>query len=84
MPLKQLDINTSLKKQEFRSTLNGVDYYFYFRFNKRANRWVINIYKDDKTPLVLGLFLQKNSAIAKNIVKEGLDSELKIFAFSEE
>jgi len=60
MVIKQLPVNSDIANYEFKTDLEGTRYIFTFRFNTRANRWIVDILQDDKTmilsgiPLVLG------------------------------
>ncbi len=43
-----------------RCRLDGKDYNFRMKWNERSQRWHMNIYADDETPLVLGIKLVAN------------------------
>lgn len=80
MAIKELPIFKSDLKFEYKATIDSVEYWFYFRFNRRAKRWVVNLYDSERTPIVLGVFVLENSLIHQGIVTENLN-DIELFTY---
>ena len=48
-----------------RTTLEGVDYQFEFRWSVRESRWFLNLYDALGAPLILGMKLQTNWSLLR-------------------
>lgn len=80
MAFLQLPTESEKLKYKIKTTIKGVDFWFHYRYNIRAKKWVINIYDSDENPLILGIFVNQNSTINKWIAIEEL-RDINLFTF---
>lgn len=50
----EVPTSTTIPAYRQRVTLDGVTFVFRFRFNTRINSWLIDIFREDDTPVVVG------------------------------
>ncbi len=55
MALIQLPVNSDQANYEFKTTIDGTKYTFAFRFNTRADRWIMDIKTGSGDVLVTGI-----------------------------
>lgn len=72
MAIIQLPVDSGKLRNEVNTVVKGVAFWFYYRYNIRAKKWVMNISDSEKNPLVSGVFINQNSTINKWIGIEEL------------
>lgn len=72
MAILKLPVDSDKLKYEINTTIKGVAFWFFYRYNIRAKKWVINIYDSEKNPLITGIYVNQNSTINKWISIEDL------------
>lgn len=55
--LKKIPIDSILSNKQFRTELDGTFYLFDFRYNSRADIWMMNIYDETGTIILSGIAL---------------------------
>lgn len=54
MAFFQIPVRSDIDSYRFRTTLEGAIYLLKFRFNKRMDHWVMDIFDTDENPVIVG------------------------------
>lgn len=80
MAIKELPAYNEDLKFEYKATIDDVEYWFYFRFNQRAKRWVINLYTAERDPIVTGVFVLEDNLLHQDITLKNLN-DIELFTY---
>ena len=68
MPLEVIVPSPAWTTQDI--TLGGFKYNFIYSFNERDNRWRIDIYNVDNTPVITGVKIMENQSLLERYILE--------------
>jgi len=63
LPISNINMN-----YDFSITLDDVIYTLEFRYNYRAQIWILNIYDEDENPIYLGLPIQVKLSVTRQVI----------------
>lgn len=68
----QIPINSNSLNYEFNSKINNTNYIFWLYYNRRADKWILNINDSRNNPIVMGIPLLIGSKMFTRFVNEDL------------
>jgi hypothetical protein len=72
MALLQLPVRNDYPAYEFQISLDGRVFFLAFRFNTRANRWIMDILNESRTQLLMGIPLLTGLPLVQAYKRESL------------
>jgi hypothetical protein len=72
MALLQLPVRNDFPAYEFQISLDGRVFFLAFRFNSRANRWIMDILNDSRVNILMGIPLLTGLPLVQAYRREAL------------